>query len=214
MPLNSNSRRALVKGKPIVVVTGALATVFLTGCAASGNGYGSVGRPDLVNASETPSAEPSASPSTPALSPKLTDTLVAKTLPRMGDAVTDGAGFVLYRFDKDSANPPTSNCEGKCADIWPPAYTDGNPTLQGIPIEKVGTVTRADGTRQLTIGGWPVYHYIGDLKPGAWKGQGIGGTWFVVTKDGKKNMTCRPAGTPTPVAPPPPAPTPTTGNGY
>jgi predicted lipoprotein with Yx(FWY)xxD motif len=212
MPLNSNSRRTLVKGRPIVVLTGALATVILGGCAPNG-GYGSVGAPDLVNASETPPVAPSATPTAPAPSPKFTDTLVAQTLPRMGQAVTDGAGFVMYRFDNDSANPPKSNCDGKCAEIWPPAFTDGNPTLKGIPVGQVGTVTRADGTRQLTIGGWPVYHYIGDLKAGTWKGQGIGGTWFVVTKDGKKNTSCRPAGTPTPVAPPP-TPTPSSGDGY
>jgi predicted lipoprotein with Yx(FWY)xxD motif len=203
-----------VKGRPILVLTGALAAVILGGCAPKGgDAYGYGGTPDLVNATETPPADPSATPNAPAVAVDLTDTLVAKTLPRMGNAVTDGNGFVLYRFDKDSANPPKSSCEGKCAQVWPPAFTDGNPTLKGIAADKVGTVTRADGTRQLTIGGWPVYHYAGDLKAGVWKGQGIGGTWFVVTKDGKKNTSCLPAGTPTPVAPPP-TPSPTSGDGY
>jgi hypothetical protein len=90
-----------------------------------------------------------------------------------------------------------------CARVWPPALTDGNPQIQGVADDKVGTVNRPDGTRQLTIGGWPVYRYIGDKQPGQWKGQGVGGTWFVVAPDGKKNLTCLPTSTPKAVAPPP-----------
>jgi secreted repeat protein with Y-X4-D motif len=65
----------------------------------------------------------------------------------------------------------------------------------------VGTVTRADGTKQLTIKGWPVYRYVGDKKPGTWKGQNVGGKWFVINPDGTKNLTCLPAIS-KPVAPP------------
>ncbi|WP_089153855.1 hypothetical protein [Micromonospora sp. NBS 11-29] len=191
----------------------ASAMVALTACAPAGyNGANSgAAEPVAVAAAEpTAAAEPeaSATPEAPAADPappsdvKLTDELVGKSLPRMGKVVTDQDGWVLYRFDKDTANPPQSNCVGKCADVWPPALTDGNPQLQGVSDDKVGTVTRQDGTRQITIGGWPVYRYIGDKKPGQWKGQGVGGTWFVVDPNGKKNLTCLPTGTPKPVAPP------------
>jgi predicted lipoprotein with Yx(FWY)xxD motif len=177
----------------------ASAMVALTACAPAGY--------DGANSS---AAEPvaSASPDAPAVEKappsdvKLTDELVGKKLPRMGQVVTDQDGWVLYRFDKDSADPPQSNCVDKCAQVWPPALTDGNPQLQGVSDDKVGTVTRQDGTRQITIGGWPVYRYIGDKKPGQWKGQGVGGTWFVVSPNGKKNLTCLPTGTPKAVAPP------------
>ncbi|WP_247685619.1 hypothetical protein [Micromonospora sp. C31] len=72
----------------------------------------------------------------------------------------------------------------------------------GVADDKVGTVTRQDGTRRLTLDGWPLYRYVGDGKPGQWKGQGVGGTWFVVAPDGRKNLSCLPTGTPKPVAPP------------
>ena len=62
------------------------------------------------------------------------------------------------------------------------------PAAKGINKAKLGTVRREDGGLQLTIGGWPMYRYTGDEKPGDWEGQGDGGTWFVVTKDGKKNL--------------------------
>ncbi|MFI2650321.1 MULTISPECIES: hypothetical protein [Micromonospora] len=190
----------------------ASAMVALTACAPAGydGANSSAAEPVAVAAAEpTASAEPeaSASPDAPAdkappSDVRITDELVGKKLPRMGQVVTDQDGWVLYRFDKDSADPPQSNCVDKCAQVWPPALTDGNPQLQGVSDDKVGTVTRQDGTRQITIGGWPVYRYIGDKKPGQWKGQGVGGTWFVVDTNGKKNLTCLPTGTPKAVAPP------------
>ncbi|GAA3449504.1 COG4315 family predicted lipoprotein [Dactylosporangium matsuzakiense] len=138
--------------------------------------------------------------STPAV--PLTTTLKAASIPKMGKVVTDQDGFVLYRFDKDTAKPPKSNCVDKCAQVWPPATTDGNPDLSGVDPSVVGTVTRADGSRQITLAGWPVYRYIGDPKPGAWKGQNVGGVWFVVDPTGKKNLTCLPTPAPTAVQPP------------
>ena len=84
----------------------------------------------------------------------------------------------------------------------PCGSTDGNPSIEGISADLVGSVTREDGTKQITIGGWPVYTYIGDKKPGAWKGQFVSGTWFVIDPTGKKNLTCLPTFTPKPVAPP------------
>ncbi|KAB1905376.1 MULTISPECIES: hypothetical protein [unclassified Micromonospora] len=190
----------------------ASAMVALTACAPAGydGANSSAAEPVAVAAAEpTASAEPeaSASPDAPAdkappSDVQLTDELVGKKLPRMGKVVTDQDGWVLYRFDKDSADPAQSNCVDKCAEVWPPALTDGNPQLEGVSDDKVGTVTRQDGTRQITIGGWPVYRYIGDKKPGQWKGQGVGGTWFVVDPNGKKNLTCLPTGTPKAVAPP------------
>jgi len=123
---------------------------------------------------------------------KVSDKLIAKSVPRMGNVVTDAKGWVLYRFDKDKAKPSKSNCVGDCAILWPPLLADDTLELSGLDASKVDTVERADGGLQVTIGGWPVYRYIGDKKPGSWKGQNVGGTWFVVQKDGKKNLTCLP----------------------
>ena len=39
---------------------------------------------------------------------------------KLGEVVTDSAGMTLYRFDKDTAEPPKSNCDGDCATAWPP----------------------------------------------------------------------------------------------
>lgn len=50
----------------------------------------------------------------------------------------------------------------------------------------IGSVTRDDGSKQLTIAGWPMYRYAEDKKPGDANGQGVGGTWFAAAPDGKK----------------------------
>ncbi|WBB70217.1 hypothetical protein [Micromonospora sp. WMMD812] len=195
--------------KRTVIVAGAM-VVALTACAPAGydGANQSAAEPVAVAAAEpTASAEPEASAETPAAEAPpadvdLTEKLIGKKVARMGQVVTDQDGWILYRFDKDTADPSSSNCVDKCAEVWPPALTDGDPQLSGVSDDKVGTVTRQDGTRQLTVGGWPVYRYIGDTKPGQWKGQAVGGTWFVVQPDGKKNLSCLPKGTPKPVAPP------------
>ena len=133
----------------------------------------------------------------------VTASLTGTSVKRMGEVVENADGFVFYRFDKDTAKPKSkSACAGDCAKVWPPALTnDGKPKLKGVKASLVGTVTRADGKKQLTIGGWPIYTYIGDKKAGTWAGQNVGGTWFVIKPDGTKNLTCLPKIS-KPVAPP------------
>jgi predicted lipoprotein with Yx(FWY)xxD motif len=123
---------------------------------------------------------------------KVTDELISKTVPKMGNVVTDAKGWVLYRFDKDKTDPAKSTCVGDCAALWPPVLADETLELTGLSTAKVSTIKRADGGRQITINDWPVYRYIGDKEPGQWKGQNVGGAWFVIDKNGKKNLTCLP----------------------
>jgi len=196
-------------GERIVIVAGILAALALPGCAPAGynpddfNGgqvqpIGNAVAPPL----ETPAPDESAVPPVEVAEQDLTKELVGKAVDRMGNVVADEDGWLLYRFDSDSSDPPTSNCEGDCAKIWPPALTDADPVLTGIDEADVGTVNRPDGTRQLTIDGWPIYYYAGDEEPGQWKGQGVGGTWFVIQPDGTKNLECLPKGNPEPIAVP------------
>lgn len=56
----------------------------------------------------------------------------------------------------------------------------------GTEASLIGEVTRADGTKQLTVAGWPMYRYAKDTAPGDANGQGVGGTWFAAAPDGKK----------------------------
>ncbi|MFF9909503.1 SCO0930 family lipoprotein [Streptomyces sp. NPDC013457] len=105
---------------------------------------------------------------------------------QLGKVVTDSEGFTLYRFDKDSASPPKATCEGDCVKAWPVVSAEGAKAPAGVDASLLGEVTRADGSKQLTLGGWPMYRYAKDTKPGDVNGQGVGGTWFASAPDGKK----------------------------
>ncbi|MBB5119407.1 lipoprotein [Streptomyces eurocidicus] len=132
-------------------------------------------------------------PGKPAVKPEATRwvQLSAAKAGALDPVVVNGAGFTLYRFDKDTANPSKSTCNGECAVTWPPVVVapGGKIFLDGVDKSKVGVVKRDDGTRQVTVGGWPVYRFAKDTRPGDTKGQGVGGTWFGVTPDGKKAGT-------------------------
>jgi predicted lipoprotein with Yx(FWY)xxD motif len=106
----------------------------------------------------------------------------------LGQIVTTGSGITVYRYDADSDNPSKSNCNGGCASAWPPVLVTGSgtPQVSGVSSSLVGEVTRSDGSKQLTLGGWPLYTYAGDSGAGSTAGQGSGGTWWAVTPAGAK----------------------------
>jgi predicted lipoprotein with Yx(FWY)xxD motif len=114
--------------------------------------------------------------------------LVVMKVAPLGPIVTDKDGLTLYRFDKDTAKPSKSNCDGECAVKWPPALVPDGAQFQlnGVDGTKVSTVTRSDGTKQVTVGGWPLYRFSGDTKSCDINGQGLSGLWFAATATGGK----------------------------
>jgi predicted lipoprotein with Yx(FWY)xxD motif len=44
-------------------------------------------------------------------------------------------------------------------------------------------MTRADGTKQTTYKGWPLYYFVKDKAAGDVLGEGVGGVWFVAKSD-------------------------------
>ncbi|GHB79072.1 lipoprotein [Streptomyces cirratus] len=113
---------------------------------------------------------------------------------QLGPVLTDSAGFTLYRFDKDTAKPPKSNCDGDCAKAWPAVAAGDATAAAGMDAALLGEVVRTDGSKQLTVAGWPVYRFAKDTKAGDTNGQGVGGTWFAAAPDGKK--AAKPAAAP------------------
>lgn len=106
----------------------------------------------------------------------------------LGKVVVDGNGRTVYVFDKDTSGK--SNCEGGCLAMWRAvAAGTGTPQLAGIDASMVSTITRSDGSKQLAIGGLPLYLFASDAKAGDAKGQAFGGIWWVVGADGKKITT-------------------------
>jgi predicted lipoprotein with Yx(FWY)xxD motif len=97
--------------------------------------------------------------------------------------LTNSAGFTLYSFAPDTATK--SNCNGGCAQIWPPVK---GPATGGAGITgTLATITRSDGSVQATYNGHPLYTYTGDTAPGQASGNGVnanGGVWHEVTASG------------------------------
>ncbi|MER6445250.1 hypothetical protein DEJ51_05225 [Streptomyces venezuelae] len=112
--------------------------------------------------------------------------LAAAPNDQLGSVLTDSAGLTLYRFDKDTAKPPKSNCDGDCAKTWPAVAAGDVTAASGMDPALLGEVVRTDGSKQLTVAGWPAYRYAKDAKPGDVNGQGVGGVWFAFGPDGKK----------------------------
>ena len=166
------------KGRIILAGALAAATCSLAACnAASGT-------------TTTPPASSTAPASPAASSGSNLDTALSTTQnSSLGTIVVDGTGRTLYRFDKDSATPPTSNCAGSCAQLWPPVLVGTQISLSGIDRSLLGTIKRSDGGIQLTLNGWPLYRYAGDSGPGQINGEGVGGVWFAVRPTGAKALS-------------------------
>src|SRR6478672_2542352 len=111
--------------------------------------------------------------------PAATGTALKTTTIGGTTVLTNAKGFTLYSFAPDT--PTASKCYGSCAVYWPPVT--GTPAAgQGLP-GKVTTITRTDGSHQLTYNGHPLYTYIADTAPGQARGNNInlnGGVWHEV----------------------------------
>jgi predicted lipoprotein with Yx(FWY)xxD motif len=92
----------------------------------------------------------------------------------VGKFLVDGKGMTLYVFKKDA--PGESKCAGECLAKWP-AY--GGPGAAGLDAKDFATITRADGGKQTTYKGAPLYTFAADKAAGETKGQGVKEVWFV-----------------------------------
>jgi predicted lipoprotein with Yx(FWY)xxD motif len=147
--------------------------------------------PDTIAPPATPAATPPAPAPAPAAATsrpaqRADPALAVRDTSELGKVVVDAEGFTLYRFEDDKARDAT--CVGACARTWRPATVDPDARLdlEGIEAAAVGLVRRGDGTYQLTIGGWPLYRFAGDVKPGLSGGQGLGDSWFAISPSGAK----------------------------
>jgi predicted lipoprotein with Yx(FWY)xxD motif len=101
----------------------------------------------------------------------------------LGEVLVDSEGHTLYAFSGES-------CEAACAKAWPPLLDEsGEPQpSNGTAAARLGTVTRADGTTQVTYSGHPLYAFGGDKQPGEANGDGqsaFGGTWSALKGNGE-----------------------------
>ena len=113
---------------------------------------------------------------------------VASGSSALGRIIVDSRGHTLYLFEKDRRG--ASACSGACLVYWPPLLTSGAPTAtKGARPSLLGSIRRADGTRQVTYAGHPLYLFSGDTRRGQTNGEGLkdfGAGWYVLMPSGKK----------------------------
>jgi predicted lipoprotein with Yx(FWY)xxD motif len=104
---------------------------------------------------------------------------------KFGKIYVDGQGKTVYTLTKDGAAVP---CTGGCLTAWPPVMLPaGETTATGGPGVKEVSVVDANGGKQVTYDGKPVYTFSGDAAAGDANGDGLasfGGVWHVVKVEG------------------------------
>ena len=174
--------RDVVRNRRAVLLAGPAALLLAAAAACSSSGTSTTSTSSTAATTAGSGSSSSAPGSTSA------DALVVTTNSTLGQIITTGSGRTVYRFDVDSANPSKSNCTGTCSSLWPPvlATGSGTPAVAGVSSSLVGELTRSDGSKQLTVGGWPIYTYAGDTGSGTAMGEGSGGTWWAVSPAGAR----------------------------
>ena len=100
---------------------------------------------------------------------------------QFGNILTDENGKTLYFFSNDTKG--TSTCNGNCLATWPIYHSSEASSDMEIDKSLLGEITRADGSKQSTFKGWPLYYYAGDGQTGQAKGDAVNKIWYVAKPD-------------------------------
>jgi len=161
--------------KLVAGVGGALgAAVVVAACSSGGTSSAAApAAPTTGGSSSSASASPGG-------------TVITTAKSTAGTVLASGTGRAIYLWAKDTGT--MSNCNGACASAWPPVTTTANATAAGsAKASDIGTITRSDGTKQVTYDGHPLYYFSGDSGPGTANGQGsdaFGAKWWLVAPTG------------------------------
>jgi predicted lipoprotein with Yx(FWY)xxD motif len=116
-------------------------------------------------------------------------TVMASDSTEYGPILVDGDGAALYVLAEDTQNGGTSACTGDCTQEWIPLQSQGAPVAgTGVDATLLSTITRDDGTLQVTYNGRPLYHFDEDMAAGDTNGQGVEdefGHWSLVSATGE-----------------------------
>lgn len=168
------------------------AAVFLTGCSGT-----PAPTPATTSAETSASSSMTASPSSSSTSSTSSSDVTLKTMETsLGEIIVAGNGMTVYYFTKDTKDSGISACVDNCLKQWPPVLVEDEPKFEGITA-KIGTIDAADGKKQVTVDGMPVYYWYKDTKAGDVSGQDVGKVWYVVAPDGKM-ITTAPTSTSSP----------------
>ena len=165
----------------VPVAAALLAAACSSGTSSSSGTAGTSGTTGTSGATAAGSPAAHASGGTAAGS-----TVIATASSSAGPVLVNGSGHAVYLWAKDAKD--MSACTGACASAWPPVQASGTVTAAGsAKSSDLGTITRSDGTKQVTYDGHPLYYFAGDTSKGSLTGQGsdnFGAKWWLVAPSG------------------------------
>jgi len=169
----------------LIAVLGATA-LLAAGCGSSKSSSSTSAASAYPAESETTSSASTATPTSPTRSGV---TVTVKHASKLGTILAVGSKKItVYMFEGDKG--AASSCSGACASVWPPVTTSAAPVATGkASSADVGTITRSDGTTQVTYKGHPLYFFAKDKDAGDSYGQGVkgfGADWYVLAPSGSK----------------------------
>ncbi|MCE7066973.1 hypothetical protein [Dyadobacter sp. CY326] len=103
-----------------------------------------------------------------------------KTSNTFGKMLVDEKGRTLYFLEKDVDG--NSACSGGCLNVWPIFFDETFTAGPGVEAGLFATITRADGQKQTTYKGWPLYKFAQDKKAGDVLGDNKNG-FFIAKPD-------------------------------
>jgi predicted lipoprotein with Yx(FWY)xxD motif len=136
---------------------------------------------------QTPDATPTSTVAGRGRAKKRRGTKVIVAGSEFGTMLFDSRKQAIYVFERDSNGRTV--CYGECAKAWPPVHTVGEPVAEsGVKRGLLGTLTRRDGSRQVTYAGKPLYFYAHE-RPGQVLCHDVnlnGGYWWVLAPSGER----------------------------
>jgi predicted lipoprotein with Yx(FWY)xxD motif len=151
--------------------------LLLTACGGSSGSSSST----AATSANQAAGQPTSAASLP--QPGSTVLMVQKS--GIGYVLAEANGQVVYTYAKDSKGAKPT-CTGPCAAIWVPVTGKPLASAAATGLGVLGTVSDADGARQITYDGMPLYTFKG-AKPLATSGNDAEGVWHVV-KLSKSNI--------------------------
>jgi len=167
-----------IAGVAVAALGGAKSTTTTTSSSASSTTTIPTTTSSVVSTTTTSSS----TSSTTITSTSMALSIEIQSSSSLGSYLTNGTGWTLYLFTKDTPNSGLSTCYVGCSNFWSPFLGNASDLVlpSGLNASAFGTITRTGGGTQITYEGWPLYYYSGDTVAGQTNGQGKQGTWFVV----------------------------------
>jgi predicted lipoprotein with Yx(FWY)xxD motif len=174
-----------MRTRSLMAVPFLIAAIAIAGCSsAASSPAASVAPVSQAPASQAPVSQAPASQAPASVAPSTAATgatVDAKPVGSIGTVLVAGSnGLTVYNFTQDTKDSGKSACTGACADTWPAlTVAAGAAATAGTGVTgTLGTITRDDGTLQVTYNGLPLYFFKNDKAPG--DAAGVYENWVAV----------------------------------